>query len=309
MGKYKVATTQTVARQWGLSTIEPLKRDDKGFPYLLGLEVELEGFSPEASLPNYMRANWTLKGDSSLRNNGMELVTSGGKRGSQLVIALRDLGEYFKEESLVVSHRCSLHTHIDMREATLEEVERFFLLYMLLEPVLYDAGGKERYWSIYCPGLTHTTESIKRAAIAFNSNDFRQITSTWNKYTGINFCRLPDLGTVEIRTHRGTTDIQEITNWCSILTHIKEASKRFSLQDIEAMSSNASMVLSSVFPPVIINSLNTELYYNLYNNIIYNYKYYNYIIYIINSNLFNQQVNYQQIEEAARAYVRTSRSS
>ena len=188
-------------------------------PIGMGIEVEVERV-PQIEITDEFNMYWEIKRDNSLRNDGREFVLRSPLCGQQLIGSINSIAKVFEENPPSLSHRCSLHTHIDFRERTFEEVWAFVYLYVLLESVLYTISEKERYSNIYCPGMTNTTGLPALLGMYIGSKKENEITTIWSKYTGLNLSPLQSFGSIEIRTHRGTLSRDEILSWTRILNYM-----------------------------------------------------------------------------------------
>lgn len=200
----------------------------------MGLELEVENYTYDYG--DRVLQYWNIIEDHSLRNHGAEFVLSSPQRGRALYTAIDELSCYIEGKHLELSHRCSLHVHIDARTMTIEDIEKIYRLYVLFEPALYHVGQKERYENIYCPGMTHATEQIKEAAQAFSVKKLEHLVYSGCKYTGFNFLTLDSLGTLEIRTHSGSLRGNEIQAWVRVLQAIIKYAKDHTLEEIKALA-------------------------------------------------------------------------
>lgn len=219
----------TVAEYWGFDTI-PHHRNT-----YMGLELEAEDYRGEYG--DRVLRHWNILGDASLRNDGVEFVLKDPTRGEDLQSAILELFQHLEDNRVVLSHRCSLHVHLDMRNKRIEDIEKLYRLYVLFEPALYHVGQKDRYENIYCPGLTHATEQVKQAAQAFSAKYLDNLVDYGCKYTGFNFLPLTQFGTVEIRTHSGSLRANEVSDWVRVLQAIITFSERSSMEQVKALSS------------------------------------------------------------------------
>ena len=242
-------------------------------PCFMGIEVELEGMT---SLPESVKL-WSIKSDGSLRNNGVEFVSVKPLAGKELVQAIDEFREIISVFPSSSSHRCSVHCHIDFSKNTVEETRKFYKLYTLLEPSLYTVSSKTRYHNIYCPGLTHATEQIRLAALALYSDEsFAVEAKRCNKYSGINLASLNTFGTIEIRTHSGTRDANEILEWCRILNCVKAAALSLPEEVIDDLRSPEG-VLQAVYSsyPDLLTTMGSENLYRYWKSAQLNLDYFN----------------------------------
>lgn len=199
----------------------------------LGIEIEVENYPIDGNQD--FNEYWNVIHDASLRNDGAEFVLARPLSGESLVAAIRSLEEEL--QGVTLSHRCSVHCHINFSTNTLADIEKFFYLYAMFEPSLYTVSNKERYFNIYCPGLSHATAQLQEAAMLFrNEHMFTRQINNWNKYTGINLLPLRSLGTIEIRTKAGTRDTDDLLLWVRILLSLKAAAMRMSLDEIKQLT-------------------------------------------------------------------------
>jgi len=202
---------------------------------LVGLELEVEGDCINA----VDLKGWNIVRDGSLRD-GREFVLSTPMRRLALDRAVVNLSKYLSTTRCVLSHRTSLHVHIDMRNYTILDIEKIYKLYALFEPALYTISGKHRASNIYCPGFTFATEQVKQAALAFSVKDVGSLVNTSCKYTGLNLAALCEFGSIEIRTHCGSLNAHDILNWVDILLAIIAWATSHTLEEIMLLQSGSS---------------------------------------------------------------------
>jgi len=188
--------------------------------FLVGIEIELENVvqRPEMQL-------WQWKNDHSLRNNGAELVVPHPVGGLDLEDALDELAAAFlKNPQWVANDRCSVHCHLDFRSSTLQDVVSFYVGWLLFESSMYTISGKSRYSNIYCPGANQyhaLVRSAHKLLKATTRDQVVRVLDSWPRYSGVNLAALARYGSVEIRTHRGTASVTEITEWLQVLDRLK----------------------------------------------------------------------------------------
>jgi len=196
--------------------------------HLFGIELELENVRLQPHI-----AGWEWTQDGSLRNYGAELVLRTPLGGSALIEAISLLDdslrhiEGMQEQQIQATNRCATHCHIDMRDCTLEQVISFYVAWLLFEPALYTVGGKDRYSSIYCPGASSAPGQVFFVSRLYNAQsalEAKRIIHDWCKYTGVNLRSLASLGSIEIRSHKGTKEAQDVLLWVRLLTKLKEYS-------------------------------------------------------------------------------------
>lgn len=238
---------------------------------LIGIEVEVEGYAEPNEDGNYdepddLSTNWRIVRDGSLRNGGAEFILAEPRAGEQLGLDVENLFCYLNGYGCSISHRCSVHFHLNFCENTLEDVRKFFILYSLFEPSIYSIGRKDRYENIYCPGLTHATEQLKQAAVLLYQDSARYLAEHWCKYTGINFKPLSHLGTVEIRVHSGTLEGNSVLNFVRILKELYLAACSLSEEQVQEITRMDVRSATSAVFTTAFNDVLTENLLKYYNN-------------------------------------------
>lgn len=201
----------------------------------MGIELEAEGYTGDYG--GHILAFWNIIEDHSLRDGGVEFVNKAPVRGADLRASIDELADFLRGHCVHLSHRCSMHVHIDVRDKDIEFIEKLYRIYTLFEPALYYAGVKDRYENIYCPGLTHATEQVKTAGQAFSVKSLTRLVDYGCKYTGFNFLPMREFGSVEIRTHAGTLDMREMHAWIDTLQAIIKFASVNTLEDVKELAS------------------------------------------------------------------------
>lgn len=181
----------------------------------VGIEVEVENARGAEST-----RLWNVIRDSSLRDDGREFVLRAPIAGKDLRDAFMELSTLIHSvPSIVVSERCSVHVHVDVRDFTTTQLSNLLTTYVAAESALYMLGGKDRYDNIYCPGITAALEqmSVMRRVLSGDQEQIWRGVHDWCKYTGINLRSVESQGSVEFRAHEGTLDPRRILRWTNIL--------------------------------------------------------------------------------------------
>lgn len=197
----------------------------------IGIEVEVE--APPDNIYDIARGGlWTAKGDNSLRVvNGLEpveLITL-PVFGNDITRALDQLGKAFEGwDTDLLSHRTSLHVHLDVVDMDKEDLIKLLLLYTALERVLFRYCGKDREHNLYCLPYwkaDHIKTMLYRTFEVLGEDDparAHQRIGEWHKYSALNMRRILDLGTIEFRQHAGSVNPEEIKDWVKIILAIKK---------------------------------------------------------------------------------------
>ena len=201
--------TQSIRRYTAMLNqhIDRLNREDA-----LGIEIEYENV--EWSGPRL--THWTVTGDGSLRDSGGEFV-SAPLRFDATDIALSELEPHVSSGGFVASYRCGLHTHMNMRPYTVGQVWSLATLYALIEPTVYDqyaVGREDNSFAVPMYLNDHQVRCLYTDINNLRSGHSHNCAAIGtSKYSGLNFHRLHDLGTLEMRQPYSTTDFDAIRSW------------------------------------------------------------------------------------------------
>lgn len=222
--------------------------------FTAGLECEIEHISDYA-LPN----GWQASDDGSLRNNGVEFISSPSNREKLIeeFSALHKNIEYKKSRFFdPFSERTSVHVHVNCLDLTKSQVKNIVLLYCLFEPFFFELADKKRANNIHCVPLS---ETYLPTYLRFS---LEKLMGTWSKYTALNLCRLGDLGTLEFRHMPGTSDVSLIEQWICVLENLWVAGQTHMLSPKTLSDENMIKTLfSKVFAgcPKILENKDTLL--------------------------------------------------
>lgn len=209
----------------GLLGSIPVKHKD----VFVGVEVELEGIDGQV----FKNSCLDCHTDHSLKVNGMEFVTI-PLQLKYLEVELKRLFDNFKNKPPLISSRCSVHVHVNVRDMTPEQIINMTLLYMVFERSLFRISG-DRHLSNFCVPLYSCHEMVERLFL----DALDMVSWKWYKYSALNLSPIwggesTKIGTVEFRHMHGSTDVEEIVNWCNIITSIKRAAQKFEQEEILA---------------------------------------------------------------------------
>ncbi len=197
----------------------------------VGLELEFE----KVSMKNNTPSSFKTVNDGSLKLDGKEFVTV-PIRLCYLEQELKRLLSSMKPP--FISSRCSVHVHLNARDFTHQELYRFVLLYLIFERSLFTfSGGRDN--NIFCTPLHSylpmVTENVNQLITEGGIKNM-----IWKKYLALNLCPIwgnedegsSRLGTIEFRHMAGTTDVELILTWISLLTSLKIAAKKFTTDEL-----------------------------------------------------------------------------
>ena len=190
----------------------------------MGVEVEIEWpSSPAGNHPSNL-TYWDIVEDGSLRYGGVEYVSI-PLFPQMWETAMSELNEAIKGYDVhpTAGARCSVHCHINFSSLIPEQVLSFIMGWVLYESFLYTASGKSRYTNTYSPGMSSCYSQVEQLSRLYRYTGeqdylgFSSIAAGFEKYAGLNIGSLSTFGTVEARSHEGTTDTLRILDWMGVL--------------------------------------------------------------------------------------------
>lgn len=194
-----------------------------------GIEVEAEKVS---GLSIKVPGSWKVVEDGSLKVAGLEFVTVPIKL-MYLEVELLRLFSAIPNASF--SPRTSIHAHMNVRDLTMAELEKFIILYMIFEKILYSISG-DRFSNNFCVPLYEAPFQVKKFLTHIPDGHINQ---HWSKYHGMNLTPIwgeedasARIGTAEFRHMAGTNDISKIIKWCDVLACLKAKSKTITKEDL-----------------------------------------------------------------------------
>ena len=194
----------------------------------VGIEVELEQ-APQ----QFYHSGWLEDKDGSLREGGKEYISF--VLDPQIVnreIAALYTGLTLSEPEPQFSWRTSIHVHLCVRDRTIEEVLKIFLLYLTFERILFLFADQNREKSVFCVPIIKSSLAEDLSLFFTQKNSIDHLVKNWHKYSALNLTRLDDYGTMEFRHLSGTWDVAKISNWIGILLSLYNSAIRLNLDDI-----------------------------------------------------------------------------
>jgi hypothetical protein len=190
--------------------------------FLCSMECEIESVAPGSG--KGMSA-WKAIPDHSLRNNGVEYISTVAKPRKDAVQDFEQLHKMLKLGDNPFSYRTSTHVHVNVSSMRQDHARNMVLLYALFEEFFFAMVRPERRDNIHCVPLTETHLSM------YYSKPLSSLFEVWSKYTALNLKRLTDLGTMEFRHMHGTGDKAEIEVWLHVLENLWKVAQRVEINE------------------------------------------------------------------------------
>jgi len=225
----KSATQQVAAhvcKLYGTSWRSTTLPDDVN----VGIEVEIERWTGAPVWNHADKHIWSAKSDGSLRNDGIEWVTTSPIPMSTAPSRLELLFAQ-KPEKAEFTDRCSIHVHLDVRDLTCQQIKNLQIAYLPVENLIFNFAGRWRAKDIFCVPLGDTVRTCQDIFIP-DINEVHYLKRGSSKYAALNSGSVKGLGTLEFRHLEGTSDITRITNWLHIINCLYQWSIRHTEDEI-----------------------------------------------------------------------------
>jgi len=231
-----------------------------------GIEIETESAN---SYPVPRMSYWKCDTDGSLRNFGIEYILRKPINYKEVDSALEEFSSTLVDVKFLDSVYTSIHVHVNISRMTLSEIASFYTAYCLFEEVLTRYCGPTRNGNLFCLKnslANRGVNTLSRLYRTIDSGDLREIDNilcngTFNenqlKYAACNIATMCRFQSLEIRTHKGTTNVAEIKRWIDIIECIKTFSMQFKPNEIIKyfyQEKNKLTIMRSIF-----GDLNTYL--------------------------------------------------
>ena len=219
---------------------ELLNEADRNLPMpklRIGVEVELEGVHPD--IPSEMDSiYWETTPEQSLRGSddgiGIEFRFKQPMFGKDIRAAFDEFEEMFEEQAPHCGNRCSTHIHFDVRNLDIEDVQKIFSMYTILERVLFHYDGSGREDNFYCvPVYKMNNKNIQKHLHELLNNDYnryrrsaiqkakyKQFLDSYQKYGAVNLRSVRNIGSIEFRMMRAMYKSDELWEWVYLLQSI-----------------------------------------------------------------------------------------
>lgn len=193
----------------------------------IGLEIETESLKQYEYVPG-LGDFWAVHSDGSLRHVGVEYVFSRPYSidGVEYKAALDVFDKQSKAVKFEASTYTSVHVHLNVTREEVKTVANFLTIYFIVEELLNQYCGPDRDGNLFClktsvaESTFHTAKDIVESAdvgVEFLRHTVGRLQNTQLKYSALNLYALRHFGSLEVRTHPGSSDVGIIDRWVHIL--------------------------------------------------------------------------------------------
>lgn len=216
----------------------------------VGVEIEMEGYNiPHRDLMPFL---WKREADHSLRGESAEFVMRHPVKLKELRKALGELGKVLEEggTEFVPTYRAGIHVHVNVQELTPVQLVTYICSYLMLEEVLLRFCDKSRLGNHFCLRLSDASYYLDRLVSFIETQNIHLLNTEDLRYASLNVTSLFKYGSVEFRALESTLDYDKITEWASVLVHLRDYAK--TLNSPVDILGQASFLGFAEYAPVIL---------------------------------------------------------
>jgi len=212
---------------------------------LYGVEVEVEQAGEHPSRQWLTAHKWRVTEDGSLRNNGLEFVSSPVTLRTAMH-SYEALCEKAREFGYVANARTGIHVHADMRDLEVTQVAGVVAAYAAFEPLFFDLVGREREENIYCVPWYRAPEEGELIATLV-TGDYARLRDAC-KYSALYLMPLRKFGTIEFRAAPTWVDPEPMRRWMQAINRcIRWGMTQTPQSVLEACNTDPNTLVKQVF--------------------------------------------------------------
>lgn len=201
--------------------------------YPAGYSIEIEAEFPVAFDGRFASEHgFRMIGDGSLRNFGVEFVSSGPSSLLTLKKNIKNLLSESVFDSYIDTTRTSTHIHVNVQNMNKDELFKTLMIYYIVEPLLFNFCGPTRKSNLFCLGMWEA-EANKETIYNLYKEDFYKVRKEFDqyKYAALNIGNVAKIGTIEFRHMFGTKNEKILFKWLDIVDKICNSHKLFESLD------------------------------------------------------------------------------
>ena len=217
-----------------MDNLLPSRKRKKTQNTCFGVEIEVEWDNPDNRrwvIDNFPAIpNITVTEDGSLRN-GLEFVSSVPHVKSNVLREVEELYNFLNDCNTTVSHRCSTHVHVDVRNFNTAQLFAFQTIWSFFEYDMLSCIDEERKNNKFCLTDYVTPYNLEfKYSLISGRNDIIWLRERGKRYRYQAMNVIDPLlrqGSIEFRSMQGNLDIEKLTNWINKLEKLVNISKLY----------------------------------------------------------------------------------
>jgi len=194
-------------------------------------------------------------------NNGGEFVTN-AFNGDLLLKHIDDVGKMLKKNEWGINSNCGLHIHLEANKR-ISYIKKVMLFYVKFEDHFFKMISNSRQNNRFCKkfgsysSIDYNYETLKKLKSSTDLKKFifkttnyaeimRKISDHYprERYSWVNLVSLWKHGTIEIRSHQGTTEAEKIKNWLMLHLQIQNFVNGLNFETINQLPTTDDFFLS-----------------------------------------------------------------
>src|SRR5690606_15334602 len=170
--------------------------------------------------------SWRGEQDGSLRNFGVEYIIKKPCNYKEMLKCIDEFVEHTKDIPFIEdAPGTSVHVHMNMQNEEIMTLFSVITLWVMFENVLTEYSGPFRRSNLYAiPSRVAEGNILQYISMMKQFELDRPNAFYWSegssKYASLNIAPLNQLGSIEFRTLRGTTDGKILKEWVTILNDL-----------------------------------------------------------------------------------------
>jgi hypothetical protein len=194
------------------------------------LEIEAEGHDLPRRQTDEFHKLWNVEADNSLRGEDTaEYVMRGPKDMAGLERSMEVFAEAIaRNDSFIEESRTAgVHLHMNVQKWHPLKLLTFITTYYILEKMLVRWCGPHRSGNHFCLRATDAEFVLLLLQKAVDAKDWRHLNTEDIRYTALNLTAMFKYGSVEFRSMRSTSKLDDILTWAKLIEQVVKGSEQF----------------------------------------------------------------------------------
>lgn len=191
----------------------------------VGIEIEMEMEVP-LKVSGGFPTLWNIENDSSLKVNGIELVSKKPIEIASVESCIKVLRTHLSHTKQLIrpSIRAGVHIHLNVQQFTTRQLYILMACYYLMETPLTKFCGDGREDNLFCLTMKDTPYISTKLEKSLQNGSLDYLQTDDLRYSALNFQSLFKFGSVEFRALATDTKLERISPWVSLLSRLMEYS-------------------------------------------------------------------------------------
>lgn len=213
--------------------------------------------------------NWSICGDSSLTDGGVEYKTISPIRGDNIYNDLRALEKTYYNGDMNIDNTCGIHIHINALDFGFQEMKNLLLIYNSIDSTIFDSMPYSRRENSNCQPLNGVNTDIM-----VDIHNMRDLVDYWyrvigkcepdeshynsSRYHGLNLHSKFYHGTIEFRYHEGEIEPEPIISWIEFCNSTMTLAREMATDKTDSKALKSLMLDSNVSGLEVISNMGRD---------------------------------------------------